>query len=415
MIEKQHHLGLQLKKACLTSIAIALIAASQPILPTSAAGPTDETALRAAWGLYTQQKYVPAADAFEKLISTSTPNARLYHYAILANRAANRTVRAKQLGQYVITNFSTSQEAQFAAKIFPDMAPKSAVAVEALPEALKGKSVAELMKTEEGRKAVAEALAKKDTVASIASVSTAGVSGKSERKRGKLGERVFSPADIAKDGANGIDQMYYPNCWFESSMSAVANLPRGQRMMADMIRFGDKEGTYVVRFPNDGKEYVITEEKLEKTGIHDKAFWATLIEAAQTLKYPNDRGGQLYEGLGSLTGRTAEHLAPGSASDQEISQFIDGAVKSQNPVVCGTSHSTPEPELVVEGHAYTIVGFDAASSMVKIRNPHGANSQRFSLPNDQNHQKFEQLDDGVFRMHISLFKQYFSQVARAFI
>ncbi|MBC8000858.1 MAG: hypothetical protein IAF58_23120 [Leptolyngbya sp.] len=413
MIEKQHHLGLQLKKACLTSIAIAMIAASLLILPMSAAGPTDETALRAAWGLYTQQKYVPAAEAFEKLISVSTPNARLYHYAILANRAANRTVRAKQLGQYVITNFSTSQEAQFAAKIFPDMAPKSAVAVEALPEALKGKSVAELMKTEEGRKAVAEALAKKDTVSTIASTSTA--TNNPSAKRGRLGERVFTSADIAKDGANGIDQMYYPNCWFESSMSAVAMLPRGQRMMSEMIRYGEKDGSYVVRFPNDGQEYVITQEKLEKTGVHDKAFWATLIEAAQTMKFPDDDGGQLFEGLASMTGRPAEHITPGSASDQEISQFIDGAIKSQNPIVCATHHSFSGPKLVVGGHAYTIVGFDPASSMIKIRNPHGANSQRFSLANDPTHQKFEQLDDGVFKIHITLFKHYFDEIARAFI
>lgn len=396
----------------LNKLAATLIILCQLTTP-ALAGPADETALRAAWGLYTQQKYVPAADAFEALIRTSTPSARLYHYAILANRAANRTLRAKQLGQYVITNFSNSQEAQFAGKLFPEIAPQAPVTVEALPEGLKGKSVAELMKTEEGRKAVADALAKKNSSTSIASASSS--STKSPTKRGRLGERVFSAADIAKDGANGIDQMYYPNCWFESSMSAVAMLPRGQRMMADMIRYGEKEGTYVVRFPNDGQEYVITQESIEKKGVHDKAFWATLIEAAQTMKFPDDDGGQLYEGLASMTGRTAEHIDPGTASEQEISQFIDGAVKSQNPIVCATHHNPPGPRLVVGGHAYTIVGFDPASSMIKIRNPHGANSQRFSLANDPNHQKFEQMDDGVFRIHMSLFKHYFDEVARAFI
>jgi hypothetical protein len=234
-------------------------------------------------------------------------------------------------------------------------------------------------------------------------------------KGAKAGERVFAAADIAKDGADGIDQMYYPNCWFESSMSALAMLPRGQRLMADMIRYGDREGTYVVRFPGDGAEYKINEEKLDRSGIHDKSLWATLIECGQTLKFPNDAGGQLADGLGCLTGARAETISPASATDQELSSFIEGAVKSQSPIVCGSQYFAIAPLLVVPSHAYTIIGFEASTGMVKIRNPHGANAQRFSLPNDTTHQKFEQLDDGVFRIHMSLFKERFAQVAKASI
>ena len=183
--------------------------------------------------------------------------------------------------------------------------------------------------------------------------------------------------------------------------------------MADMIRHGAKEGSYIVRFPGDGAEYAISEEKLEKSGIHDKALWATLIEYGQTLKFPDDDGGLLSDGLGCLTGQRAETISPASASDQELTTFIEGAVKSDNPIICGSQYTSGIPRLVVPSHAYTIIGFEPAAGMLKIRNPHGANSQRFALPNDEHHQKFEQLDDGVFRMHLSLFKLYFSQVARA--
>ncbi len=395
--------------------ATALLIGSCAALAAFAGGPVNETALRSAWSLYNAQKYRESSDAFEALIASSTPNARLYYYAALANRACNRTARAKQLCQYISTTFASAPEAAYAQKLYPSAVQQTASSgesgsEEAEPVAFKGKSPEELLQTPEGRKYLATKMAKQ-AVASATSPM------KEKSKGGKQGERVFSASDIAKDGAGGIDQMFYPNCWFESSMSALASLPRGQRLMSDMVRFGPKEGSYIVRFPGDGTEYLITEEELDRKGVHDKALWATLIECAQTQKFPDDNGAPISAGLAHLTGQKAEVLTPSDASDQEISLFIDGAVKSQNPIVCGSNHYTPEglPNLVVTGHAYTVIGFEPASGLVKIRNPHGRNSRRFALKSDPNHQKFEQLDDGVFKIHISLFKQYFHSVARAFI
>lgn len=403
----------------LSTVALVATILSQTWITASAAGPVDETAFKNAWALYGQQKYAASADAFETLIRNSTPNARLYYYAALANRGCNRNARAKQLCEYIVTNFSSTTESTYAQKLFPTAA-KTAAATgaasvsDALPDSLKGKSVQELMKTEEGRKAVEAAIAQKEAAAAAAKAKVSPMMAKA--KGGRPGERVFTLADIVKDGAGGIDQMYYPNCWFESSMSALAMLPRGQKLLADMVRYGPKEGTYVVRFPGDPGEYTIDEEKLEKTGIHNKALWATLIECAQTQKFPDDEGGQLYEGLAALTGQKAEYIAPDHASDQEITSFIEGATKSQNPIVCGTHHNLSGlPRLAFGGHAYTVLGYEPSNGMIKIRNPHGLNSQRFSLYGDPRHEKFEQLDDGVFRMHISLFRHYFSQVARSFI
>src|SRR5271156_1802715 len=97
----------------LAMAAVLLFNSFQTGLFAAAAGPVDETALKNAWALYTQQKYVASADAFEALIRTATPNARLYYYAASANKNCNRLARAKQLCQYVITNFPKSAEAGF--------------------------------------------------------------------------------------------------------------------------------------------------------------------------------------------------------------------------------------------------------------------------------------------------------------
>src|SRR5271170_744201 len=106
-----------------------------------------------AWTLYSQHKFSAAADAFEAMIRTSPPNARLYYYAALADRECNRMTRAKQLCQYIIANFPGTTEASYSLKLYPATAT-AATTADAVPDALKGKNVQELMKTEEGRKMV---------------------------------------------------------------------------------------------------------------------------------------------------------------------------------------------------------------------------------------------------------------------
>lgn len=402
----------------LATAALVLILSCQTFAAAFAAGPVSETALRSAWALYTQQKYRESSDAFEQLIANSTPSARLYYYAALANRACNRSARAKQLCQYIATTFASSPEAAYAQRLYPGSAPQVASSggsgegvggeADEVPASLKGLTAEQLLQSEEGRNYI-----KQKAERQLASAKVSPMVSKS--KGGRQGERVFTAADIAREGANGIDQMYYPNCWFESTMSTLASLPRGQKLMADMVRYGPKEGTYVVRFPGDGNEYNISEKLLEEKGIHNKALWATLIECGQVLKFPHDNGNLLSEGLACLTGQKAQSLDPEDASEQELSSFIDGAVKSQNPIICATHNYIPsgQPYIVETNHAYTIIGFEPSSGMIKIRNPHGANSRRFSLKNDARHEKFEMMDDGVFKIHMSLFKKYFDEVARA--
>jgi tetratricopeptide (TPR) repeat protein len=380
-----------------------------------AADPVDGTALRNAWALYTQQKYAASADAFENLIRTSAPNPRLYYYAAMANKGCNRLARAKQLCDYLCANFFGSTEATYAKKLLNEVSSTNSGTPDALPDNLKGKTVEELMQTEEGRKALKEALNQQKAKPSASpAVASSAPSSPPKAKPANQNAQAIPPTAIASDGPAGITEFsYYPNCGLESSMAALAVLPRGQELISSMIRSTDGRGTYTVRFPGDGVEHLITPQTIEESRMRDKALWATLIHCAQAME-THSYGGTIDQGLTLLTGKKAETIHPANTTQQVLTRFIADAVKSQIPIVCQSGDDFGSlPELAEADHAYTITGFDSTTNMITMRNPHGENSRRFRLKTDPEHQKFEQLNDGVFKMHISLFPQYFAEVARS--
>ncbi|MGD9681342.1 MAG: hypothetical protein AB7W16_09170 [Candidatus Obscuribacterales bacterium] len=440
--------------------------------------------MQSAWALYTKNQFKESAESFEEVLKTSKPNPRLYYYAAMANFRSNKRARARQLCQYIVQHFAGTTEAVHSAKMFPELASAAKTSTSegassggtsssagtttasaasasaasgsqelnesnlpaefwaAIPTDMKKKikdpsvqaALRGSFKDYQKKMGVTESDSKKGdkkggkTKTVVAS--TSGMQYLPESAKFKIdntmrrGQYPFTAADIARDGANAIDQNINPNCWFEASMASLAELPRGQRLLASMIRYGGPD-TYIVRFPRDGVEYKITEEQMKSQGINDRALWASLIECAQVMKFPNNQGAngatgdesRLAIGLGCITGCKAEILYPGDAGLGQISSFIAGAVSSKNPIVCSTwdDPRLPSPQLVVGLHAYTIIGFDPASKLVTIRNPHGKNSDIFSLPSDPRHEKFQMMDNGVFKMHLSIFQKSFYQVCRSFI
>jgi hypothetical protein len=407
--------------------------------------------VKAAQTLYQQKQYAAAADAFEKIIAHQSTASNCY-YAALSNRAARRETRARQLFEYVAKNFPTSVEASYCKQVIGTSGTASSsngVATtvsessgeDELPESVKAlipPSMQGMMKTPEGRRAIADAMrqnsnqlstirqAEKQGTISPTKVAGAslGIGLEKPMPQKGTGDKLhpFTAEDIARSGAAAIDQVLYPNCWFECSMAALAELPRGQRLIASMITSRGKD-TYVVRFPGDGNEYVITMDDLNKAKIKDSALWASLIECAQTRKFPNNRGAEgasgemsrLEVGLGCMTGCKADVLEDlREMSDGQLSSFIGSAIKSQNPVVAGTWHVFSGPYIVVPRHAYTITGFDPSKNMITIRNPWGKGSHLFGV-DDADKNDFEELDNGVFKMSIKYFKHYYNSVARSFI
>lgn len=377
-----------------------------------ASGPADEAAIRNAYLLYTQNKFVPAADAFETLIRTSTPSSRLYYYAAAANKAAGRIPRAQQLCQYITTNFSSSPEAVHAQQLFQSASATAAgtgpVPVKGLPEHLKGKSIDELMETEDGRMALKTAMA--SVPASGARSTGISKTPQSISKAPRPRDAAFTAEIIAAEGADGIIPFIKkPDAGLECSMAAMALLPRGREILADMIRCPSSQDIYIVRFPNSATDYQITPEKIESYHMKDKALWATLIHAAAR----ENPAYNLEQGLSMMTGHPAEKIFASSTSEAVLALFIGDAVRNQHPVVCLSTDKVPKPELVEEFAGYTITGFDSASGMVTLRNPHAGNSRRFRLEEDPHRKKFEQMNDGYFKMHVSLFPKYFKEVARS--
>jgi Calpain family cysteine protease len=419
----------------LKQLRLQLTAATLTCFIVSIAAFADVTVdAQTAFGLYNKKQYAAAAKLFEAIISKQ-PSARYCYYAALSNQGNRQETRARQLYQYVVSRFPASTEAAYAKKALAQplmpVAGSSSTESTELPDSVKKlipKDMQAMLNTPVGKQALAQMMKDKaDELTTIRKAEAAGVlkqdqlaaavesNGMMTAHTGLDKNQPFTPADIAKQGAGAIDQMVYGNCWFEASMASLAELPRGQKLLSSMIKLKDQD-KYVVRFPGDGVEYVVTNQDLITSNIHDSGLWASLLECAMIRKYPENKGGHLDEGLGCITGCPAESLLPANASPQEISSFIGGAVTSKNPVLCATYSSLGGlPNILFPNHAYTVVGFDPARNMITLRNPHGIHAHHFSLESDPRHESFEQLDDGFCKVSIPIFQKYFQQAARSFI
>jgi len=426
-----------------TLLSLLAVATQQVLGSESGSNPSSSnsrsiTAEQNALNLYKQQEYTAAANAFEGIIRTSSPNASLYYYAALANLQSGKKARADQLFKYIDNNFPGTTEATYAHKALRYKQPslQNNSQESDLPESIKNllpTDMQALLKTESGKQMVQEAL--KEHAEQIQMIRNAEKQDNLEKPTSspsaKAGantaylEHPFTAQDIARDGAGGIDQGRNPNCWFEASISALAQLPRGQRLLADTIR--SRQGNhYVVRFHNDGVEYTVSREDLIRNNINDKALWASLIECAEIKKFPQNTGAngvdndqsRLEIGLGCITGRNAEVISPGNCDIEELSSFIGSAIKSQNPIVAatfGAAQLAIMPQILVPSHAYTVIDFEPSRNIVTIRNPHGRKSRMFQLSRDSQGIEFQQFGDGVIKIGLSTFQKYFHAVARSFI
>ena len=424
---------------------------------TGASAPTGGAAISTShldgfWKLYRAKDYAGAANLFDGMTTTGNPGATAYYYAALANQQAAKQLRAKQFFNYIITAFPGSAEAAYSRKNLglPDEGTNTVSAAaqagdDDLPEAVKSKlspAMLEMLKTPAGKQVVMQTLKEQSGAvktirdaeksgalntqkasAAQANSSAVAASPKTAVNGRRVGDHPFSPEQIAREGLNGIDQTNAENCWFESAMSALAQLPKGQKAISQMITYGQGD-SYLVRFPGDGVEYKITKDDLSASGVKNTALWASLLDYAERQKFPNNVGAsgpdedkhRLQVGLGAITGCNAEMIFPRSANKQAVASFIYGAVSSHNPVTCGSAgrdRSIPAP--VIEGHAYTVIGFESSKNIITLRNPHGKKARRFSVSDDPAHLRFEQLDDGVCKMNLDLFCDAFGSVCRSFM
>src|SRR5262249_46305795 len=90
-----------------------IIAFGASSLPGKARSPSG--AAQSAFKLYEQHQHTASADRFDRALK-QWQDARILYYAALANRAASREARARQLFQYLVANHPQTQEAAYAQK-----------------------------------------------------------------------------------------------------------------------------------------------------------------------------------------------------------------------------------------------------------------------------------------------------------
>jgi len=196
----------------------------------------------------------------------------------------------------------------------------------------------------------------------------------------------FSPQVIANSGlsgAGGVDQGKYNDCVFEASAAAVATTARGQMAISQAI-MQDADGNYTVTFPGEPQRPIrVTPSDLKTTGVHDRATWADVLEAALIVSNPNFANGARLppNAVGAADGsrptpaQYALHLLTGNpaskdvASTPKIADKIAKALSNGQPVVAFCANN--DGRALASGHEWTVMACDPQADQVTLRNPWG--------------------------------------------
>jgi hypothetical protein len=195
-----------------------------------------------------------------------------------------------------------------------------------------------------------------------------------------------------------IKQGYLGDCYFMASLAETA-LKNPTAITNMFVVNGD--GTYTVRFYNNGKaEYVTVDSYLPTTGgggaliyanmgaSYSNAgneLWSALAEKAYVQinemgwlrsglpgngvnAYSAIEGGYIYAALGHITGQKTTPFTSTTASTS-LSVFVTAF--NQGKSIGFASKSKPVSNSVVGNHAYAVVGYNAASQTVTFFNPWG--------------------------------------------
>jgi hypothetical protein len=214
-----------------------------------------------------------------------------------------------------------------------------------------------------------------------------------------------------------LEQGQYGTCYFLAALVAKAQQdPEGLKKMIQ----DNRNGTYTVTFP--GHDPIVVEgptdsEKLFGASSGGNGMWATLLEKAYAQlraggKWdPNSdpmedvEGGSLRTGMKAVTGRSTDVDELLFTFESTTREKIKKALAAGKMVTCSTSISIFSKEVVPDRHVYTVIGYDAASDKVKIRNPWGSGE-----PNDASGKPKDGVNDGIFEMTITEFDSVFEDI-----
>jgi Calpain family cysteine protease len=194
-----------------------------------------------------------------------------------------------------------------------------------------------------------------------------------------------------------IKQGYLGDCYFMASLCETAL--RSPAAISNMFVVNG-DGTYTVKFYNNGQAaYVTVDSYLPTNGagrliyaglgkLYNDAgneLWTALAEKAYVQinemgwlrsglpgngqnSYSAIEGGYIYAALGQITGQrtTAFAMTSGGSS---FTTFVNAY--NAGKLIGFASKSNPTSSKVVGGHAYAVVGYNAANGTVTLFNPWG--------------------------------------------
>lgn len=256
------------------------------------------------------------------------------------------------------------------------------------------------------------------------------------------------------------------DCYFLSTLDSMANSPQGQQMIRNMIKT-NSDGSYTVTFPGDPSHPVTVTPQEMQTQIQqgavnkDSAAWSQVAETAffkydgvgkfgtNALSWQNTDEGNI-PWLGStsftdqamhlLTGQDAstDSIGPvnafgsnpevtvGNTSKANLAQDIETALKNGEPITATAvensiatslgAHSAlgplgeKDPTSLDGDHEYAIIGYNAQTQMITVRNPWGDNTH---YPNKTTRDGITGLPNGEMRMSLDTFMQKFNAVNMA--
>jgi hypothetical protein len=238
------------------------------------------------------------------------------------------------------------------------------------------------------------------------------------------GLHPFTAQAIAKTGAAGIQQTNYPNCWFEASLAAVAEVPRGQRVIAEMITQVSPD-TYVVAFPIDRQPIYVSTQEIANHNLRDRASWAAILDCAAMKKFPDNDAAdgpqfnrpKIKKGLELMTGESIQFVRPDTCSDEQLAAVIEQSVVAKQPIVMASKSPQENGhiiQVVTPNHAYTIMAYDSRTKIVTLRNPYGSATPSWAPdadPNEVSSSLVRELGQGLVQMNLGTIKYYFRYIA----
>lgn len=249
--------------------------------------------------------------------------------------------------------------------------------------------------------------------------------------------RLF-PQGLASIRPDHVRQGDYGTCTLLAAASALAATPKGKQAIFEMIR-EQADGSFEVRFPGEAPLRVkrpTDAELILYASSGSDGIWLSVLEKAFVTKMEQTHAGKgreaaetavnggqyLSEGIRLLTGKPA---TDGTVPDTPLSQlraFVAERVAAGQLLLATLDPDSAQAKgkalkekttrgesLYADGlvglHAYSVIGYDAATDRIQLHNPWGHTEY------GSQGKAADGVDDGIFSLPLEAFHKLFSHIS----